>query len=99
MVADFYIFSNEVAESLIQIHDHKNASSFVKAAVLENANNRHGFLELKEEQLRRCSGDVVGCAALMGLRNVKPAKRNILGKYAARSGPHMKMYADIVSKI
>lgn len=99
LVADYYSFSSEVAEALIQIHDHKNASSFVRAAVLENANNKHGFLELKEAQLRKSSGDIVGCAALMGLREVKSAKRNQLGKYAARSGPHMKIYADIVSKI
>jgi protocatechuate 3,4-dioxygenase beta subunit len=33
------------------------------------------------------------------VKGVKVSKRNQLGKYAARSGPHMKLYADIVSKM
>jgi len=99
LVADYYDFNEVAAQSLVRIHSHKNASPFVRAAVLENPNNKFGLLELKEDQLRNSSGDIAGCAALMGLRNVVAAKRNQLGKYAARSGPHMKLYADIVSKI
>jgi Reverse transcriptase (RNA-dependent DNA polymerase) len=99
LIADYYNFDEVAAEALTHIHSHKNASPFVKASVLENPNNKLGFLELKEDQLRNSSGDIVGCAALMGLRNAKASKRNQLGKYAARSGPHMKLYADIVSKM
>ena len=99
LIADYYNFDEVAAKALTHIHSHKNASPFVKASVLENPHNKLGFLELKEDQLRNSSGDIVGCAALMGLRNAKASKRNQLGKYAARSGPHMKLYADIVSKM
>lgn len=99
LVADYYAFDRTAAEALIHIQAHSNASPFVRAAILENRNNKFGLLELKEDQLRNSSGDIVGCAALMGLRDAQKSKRNQLGKYAARSGPHMKLYADIVSKI
>jgi hypothetical protein len=99
IVSDYYDFNSVAAEALIQIYSHKNASDFVRAVVLENPNNGLGLLEVKEDQLRKSPGDIAGAAALMGIRNLAKGRRNQIGKYAARSGQHVKILADIVSKI
>lgn len=99
IVSDYYDFNSVAAEALIQIYTHKNASDFVRAAVLENPNNGLGLLEIKEDHLRKSPGDIAGAAALMGIRNLAKGRRNQIGKYAARSGQHVKILADIVSKI
>jgi hypothetical protein len=99
IVSDYYDFDTVAAEALVQIYSHKNASDFVRAVVLENPNNGLGLLEIKEDQLRKSPADIAGAAALMGIRNLAKGRRNQIGKYAARSGQHVKVLADIVSKI
>ncbi len=99
IVPDYYDFDTVAAEALVQIYSRKNASDFVQAVVLENPNNGLGMLEIKENQLRKSPGDIAGAAALMGIRNLAKGRRYQIGKYAARSGQHVKVLADIVSKI
>lgn len=96
ILVDHYDVDSYVAELLTAITRHSRSTDIVKAIVLESTMNDRGFLEMKEAQVRKSPSSIAGIAALMGLRQANKSKRNHICSYAAKSGPHMNLYANIV---
>ncbi len=97
MIVDHYAFDSEAANLLIKVFKHPNATGIVKAAILEVAENDHGFLELKESCIRDDKGTITGVCAISGLMQLEKAKRNQIYKYAAKTSPYVKLCCNICS--
>lgn len=99
MLSDKYKLNTSVAKLLMTAFKHPSATMLVKAAVLENASNDHGFLDLKTAQLKQAPLTLGGMCALAGVRDLEKSKRNYLCKYVANYSASMKVLADIIKSI
>ena len=97
IILDIYEFDQESVDMLLKIFEHHCASPIVKSAILEFTDNRFGFCELKEKQLRSGSGGIIIISAIAGLEKLEKAKRNQLYKYVSNTSPYLRTLCSIMS--
>lgn len=97
MVSDYYSWNRDVATALGSALSHRSCTPAVQAAVLEHDGLGHGLDEIKRDFIKNQPSTIVGIAAACGLRNMPRGKRNHIFKYAAKSGPHARLYYEILS--
>jgi hypothetical protein len=98
IILDHYEFGDVAADALARILEHPCATSLVKAVILENEENKHGWLDLKVTQLRDSPSSIAGICALAGLRYAEKSKRNHVCKYIAKVSSYMAVLAGIVAR-
>lgn len=98
IVIDYYEFSTDVAEFLMDILQHPAATPVVRAVILETPYMDRGFEEVKVTCLRNEPAGLPAVASVVGLRKMGKGKRNQLYKYAAKSGEHMAVLCSIMGQ-
>lgn len=98
IILDIYKFDQDSVDMLLKIFEHPCASPIVQSAILEFTDNRFGFCEFKQEQLRSGSGGIIVISAIAGLEKLEKAKRNQLYKYVSHTSPYLDILCNIMSK-
>ena len=98
IILDIYEFDQGSVDMLLKIFEHPCASPVVQSAILEFTDNRFGFCELKEKQLRSGSGGIIAISAIAGLEKLEKAKRNQIYKYVSHTSPYLHILCSIMSK-
>jgi hypothetical protein len=93
-----YKWNRAIAQLIMTIHNHVNASNVVKALILESAHLDFGMADQKENALQNAGSSIVAVAAAVGLRDLEHGKRNQLYKYAAASSPLMYQVTSALQK-
>lgn len=96
-LVDYYEIDQDVADLLLELYYHPEATSVVKAAILEDNCLDHGLDDLKIQELRSGSNLLIVSAAMHGLSGLEKGKRNHQFKYARRNGANVAVLADIAS--
>jgi hypothetical protein len=99
MLIDHFPFDQDIADMLVLIYEHPNASAVVRAAILETEFLEHGFADLKETAVRVEGTLLIAAAAMVGLAKQDKAKRNHTFKYVARQGAHAAALMKIAGKM
>jgi hypothetical protein len=99
LLIDYYTFDSDVADLLVRIYRHPNASTVVKAAILETEAISHGFDDLKASVLRSDGNLLTSSAAMVGLAKVPKGKRNHMFKYVASRGAHFAALMKIAGRM
>lgn len=96
IVQDYLLQTPQVAELIIKLLNHPNASQISKAKVLEIPERRFGLPEIRHEYIRTGSSDWLSWAAAVGLRSEPRAGRNHQLGYFSNSSLMNRLIASYV---